>query len=642
MKGTIISSDFIKNSNGDYKFIEMNTDAGISTKFINNYLDLDPFINLLSGSTPQINTVEVIYKPHISNNFVNHLSQSLQESGSFITSFVKHEQDINSIYPPELEDSDSKFILRIAYDESAILDSIYAKRTLEPLKLFYDNNSTSSVGFYYSSNEYSSGSIEINCLDKTTNSNNIPDLVEKSNSYTAESVGFLKLNSGSTDEERVNLFLSESSDRVVTNFMLNSEVSASGVVQSTKVFSIIYGGSLSSIHLGTETVQARFALPTSSIELVDSDNYQYVDEISNKHFFQYSTSVLKERNFKHGLFETENLVSMSGELIDIYSIETGSIMKSYHIDGLPDSDEIAVYRAWSMDGYTFNSESYATSSILMSTNISELQRHDLIQLKLEGDDEYTYMSPHLDILTYDSSSNKTSFIESSRINANNHYFINESGSLVALAESNQIVLNSPTGSVYTVDVEPTDLVYTAGNTLSSLTTLGSSFVFHNYTCFAAGTQISLANDDIKNIEDIVIGDLVLGWNGSTFEPAEVISINHENTVGSNVEACKKLGDVPSLYTINETGIAFTPEHPFLTREGWKSLVPNIHHEPFKTQQEPKVLKVGDEINIRGEWEVINDIQVLRSNAEEKVYNITVKDLHSYVADGIVVHNKSGS
>lgn len=640
MKGTLISSDFIKDSTGKYKFIELNTDAGISTKFINNYLDLNPFINFISESSPQINTVEVVYKPHISTNFVNHLSQSLHESASFVTSFVTHEEDMNTIYPTLPDDSDSKFILRLAYDESAILDSTYAKRSLEPLKLFYDNNSTSSVGFYYASDDYDGGSLEINCLNKSTNSNNLPDLVAKSNEITAKSVSFLKLNSGSTDEERVNLFLSESNDTIISNFIIDSEVESSGVVQSLKSFSIVYGASLDTIPLGMYSEQARFALPTSSIELLDSTDYQYVDNISNKHFHQFSTSVLKERNFKHGLYETENVVSMSGELVDIFNIETGSIMKSYHIDGLPDSDNISVYRKWSMEGHEFGTESYSTSSIVTDIHVAELQRHDLIQLKLEGDDEYTYMSPHLDVLVYNSSSNETSFVESSRINANYHYFINESGSLISVAETNQIILDTPTGSVYTIDVEPADLVYTAGNTIGGISSLGSSFVYHNYSCFAAGTQISLANDDTKNIEDIVIGDSVLAWNGSSFEPAEVISINHENTVGSNVEACKKLGDVPSLYTINETGIAFTPEHPFLTREGWKSLVPNINHEPFKTQQEPKVLKVGDEINVRGEWELINDIQVLRSNAEEKIYNITVKDLHSYVADGIVVHNKA--
>ena len=34
-----------------------------------------------------------------------------------------------------------------------------------------------------------------------------------------------------------------------------------------------------------------------------------------------------------------------------------------------------------------------------------------------------------------------------------------------------------------------------------------------------------------------------------------------------------------------------------------------------------------------------EIKVVRSNPEEKVYNITVDGLHSYIANGLVVHNK---
>ncbi len=100
-----------------------------------------------------------------------------------------------------------------------------------------------------------------------------------------------------------------------------------------------------------------------------------------------------------------------------------------------------------------------------------------------------------------------------------------------------------------------------------------------------------------------------------------------------------MGDEPSLYTINDTEIEFTPEHPFLTKDGWKSLVPDPNQEPYKSEQEPKVLEVGDEINLNGEWKSIESISTVRSDSEEKVYNITVDKLHSYLANGVVVHNK---
>jgi intein/homing endonuclease len=158
-------------------------------------------------------------------------------------------------------------------------------------------------------------------------------------------------------------------------------------------------------------------------------------------------------------------------------------------------------------------------------------------------------------------------------------------------------------------------------------------------CFSAGTRITLSNHDEKFIEDIIVGDEVLGWDGEKLVPGEVIAIDHTTTVGDHAERCKVLGDEPSLYTINELGIEFTPEHPFLTKDGWKALSPDPNQEPFITEQEPKSLKVGDFILVNEEWVEIDEIRVVRSNSEEPVYNFTVEGIHSYIADGIVVHNK---
>ena len=155
---------------------------------------------------------------------------------------------------------------------------------------------------------------------------------------------------------------------------------------------------------------------------------------------------------------------------------------------------------------------------------------------------------------------------------------------------------------------------------------------------------------IKLIEDITIGDGILGWDSEEGERTRgsVSAINHKDTVGSHAAACISLGNEPSLYTINvagsnnnsvQTGIEFTPEHPFLTKEGWKSLVPDNAQEPYLSEQEPKTLVVGDEINVDDNWVEIKSIEVVRSNADERVYNFTVNGIHSYIANGIVVHNK---
>ena len=194
-----------------------------------------------------------------------------------------------------------------------------------------------------------------------------------------------------------------------------------------------------------------------------------------------------------------------------------------------------------------------------------------------------------------------------------------------------------------IEEEEKETVYNLKKVADNHNFYANDFLAHNRfvppCCFAAGTQILLSNGDTKNIEDIVEGDEVMGWNGEILEASLVTATNNKHTVDSHWEACKKLGDEPSLYTINDTGIEFTPEHPFLTKEGWKSLVPDLSQEPYKSESPAKELKVGDSINVNGLWEEITEIKIVRSNPDEVVYNISVDKIHSYIANGIIVHNK---
>jgi hypothetical protein len=75
----------------------------------------------------------VVYKPNIQSYMVAHLSASLATDAPFITTFSETKIDSDSIFPTSPSDSDNKFILRMAYDETAILDSEYAKGTLNLL-----------------------------------------------------------------------------------------------------------------------------------------------------------------------------------------------------------------------------------------------------------------------------------------------------------------------------------------------------------------------------------------------------------------------------------------------------------------------------------------------------------------------------
>jgi intein/homing endonuclease len=88
-----------------------------------------------------------------------------------------------------------------------------------------------------------------------------------------------------------------------------------------------------------------------------------------------------------------------------------------------------------------------------------------------------------------------------------------------------------------------------------------------------------------------------------------------------------------LHIINELETRFTDEHPFLTEDGWKSIRP-------EDGTEYGILKVGDKINVNEEWIEIQTLSEIEGEGyDQPVYNFTVEDINSYIADGIIVHNK---
>ncbi len=141
-------------------------------------------------------------------------------------------------------------------------------------------------------------------------------------------------------------------------------------------------------------------------------------------------------------------------------------------------------------------------------------------------------------------------------------------------------------------------------------------------CFVAGTEISLANGDTKNIEDIIPGEEVITWNENTKTPGV-------GTVGG-LDVIEEVGMVIVLTFDNGSTIKATEHHPFYHIDGENvGLI------------DAAELKEGFEVyQLNGE-----KAKVVSTKEEQgmfKVYNVTnVSGGHNYYANEILVHNKGG-
>lgn len=138
-----------------------------------------------------------------------------------------------------------------------------------------------------------------------------------------------------------------------------------------------------------------------------------------------------------------------------------------------------------------------------------------------------------------------------------------------------------------------------------------------YICFVKGTQVWVENDELKNIEEIKVGDLVYSYD---FEK-HLIDLKSVLATKQNI--------VKGLVTIklNNNSITSTSEHPFYVKDkGWTAA---------------NKLKNGDLLQtIKGKLMPIENIEI--SNNEEKVYNLQInKNSNYYVSkSGVLVHNDS--
>lgn len=147
-------------------------------------------------------------------------------------------------------------------------------------------------------------------------------------------------------------------------------------------------------------------------------------------------------------------------------------------------------------------------------------------------------------------------------------------------------------------------------------------------CFVAGTKIYMADGTTKNIEDIQIGEYIIAYNDEkqSFEPKRV------NDAYAHPDTPKLL----EISLSNGIILGITPSHPILTTQGWKSR--DIANTRYEHEMEVDWLNIGDTVISYVENAKVVSIRNINIPEHYNTYNIEVDECHTYLADGIVVHN----
>ena len=160
MKAVIVATDLLKDTDGSFKILELNTNVGNVVGDINNYFDIEAFnqfvvsngieviefINQSMGLNDTVIDVEMA-ESSVPKAFNTILSEYY--SGSSTVSLTIHNVEATATTIPFIEDASNKLILRNAYDSTALIDDTYAKDNFEFLKLMYDADVNSIPKTYF-------------------------------------------------------------------------------------------------------------------------------------------------------------------------------------------------------------------------------------------------------------------------------------------------------------------------------------------------------------------------------------------------------------------------------------------------------------------------------------------------------------
>jgi len=146
------------------------------------------------------------------------------------------------------------------------------------------------------------------------------------------------------------------------------------------------------------------------------------------------------------------------------------------------------------------------------------------------------------------------------------------------------------------------------------------------SCFVAGTKVIMFDGSVRSIEDIKIGDKVIGQDRSI----NTVLAYDRPMLGNRL-----------LYAINDCNYFVTAEHPFMTTGGWKSIVPEaLKHENKGLYNELCVteLSKGDTLIMIENTVKITTLKSKQAS-NQMLYNFMLDGNNTYYANNYLVHNK---
>ena len=339
MKAVVIATDYVKNTNGEFKVLEINTHTDILFKDANDYLDLDGLEQFVSDNG--ITNIEIISPKHYQRKIIDVESTDPTPTtiyfekaigDRFIPNGVSvdvHHTAVDSITIPFVEDNDTTLTIRLSYDSTALIDSVYCTDNFEFLKLMYDTDSVSIPATYINDSEFGFDTIGTTIVDN----GNYPNFIIKERYPTTNYQLYPKILKVSSIEELNSIKSNLSSNTLLQEYVFNPSDILEGKLQTYRVISLVYGSNLDVLDLTHPFVHTN-ACPFGETVDFDSNGELQIWErpcYIQKHANKSETDV----RFRYQFDDDSKIFMPDGSISSVEDIQTGSIVKTLNFDGMP-------------------------------------------------------------------------------------------------------------------------------------------------------------------------------------------------------------------------------------------------------------------------------------------------------------------
>lgn len=157
MKATVIAIDFVKDTDGTFKALELNTNVLFHPMQSNAYLDTSKITDFITannissfeyigtsafGNTPESINVKDLEGPADQDHTTDFGPRALAEIKTVVSASIDYNDNLvqyTATTVPYLEDADDTLLFRNAYDSTAVIDSNYASTSLGFLEFLHLN-----------------------------------------------------------------------------------------------------------------------------------------------------------------------------------------------------------------------------------------------------------------------------------------------------------------------------------------------------------------------------------------------------------------------------------------------------------------------------------------------------------------------